>query len=117
MLQALGIVRDVAGNQVIARALSEVEVGVREGPASPTRSPLGSVPPLAVQMIAVGEETGKLDEMLMLVADHFDREVRTKIMQFTRLLEPVLILVMGLGVGAIVVSMLSAIFSVNDLPM
>jgi general secretion pathway protein F len=118
MLQALGIVRDVAGNQVIARALSEVEVGVREGAG--LADPLaisGVFPPLAVQMIAVGEETGKLDEMLMRVADHFDREVRTKIMQFTRLLEPVLILVMGLGVGAIVVSMLSAIFSVNDLPM
>jgi general secretion pathway protein F len=118
MLQALGIVRDVAGNQVIARALSEVEVGVREGAG--VADPLGIsgvFPPLAVQMIAVGEETGKLDEMLIRVADHFDREVRTKIIQFTRLLEPVMILVMGVGVGAIVVSMLSAIFSVNDLPM
>jgi general secretion pathway protein F len=118
MLQALGIVRDVAGNQVISRALSDVEVGVREGAG--VADPLaisGVFPQLAVQMIAVGEETGKLDEMLIRVADHFDREVRTKIMQFTRLLEPVMILVMGVGVGAIVVSMLSAIFSVNDLPM
>src|SRR5207253_1681940 len=71
----------------------------------------------AVQMIAVGEDTGKLDEMLIRIAEHFDREVRLRINQFTRLLEPVLILVMGLGVGFIVVSMLSAIFSVNDLPM
>jgi general secretion pathway protein F len=51
------------------------------------------------------------------VADHFDREVRTAIQQFTRLLEPALIVVMGLAVGFIVVSMLSAIFSINDLPM
>ena len=118
MLQALGIVKEVAGNQVIARSLGEVEVGVREGAG--VAEPLarsGVFPPLAVQMIAVGEETGKLDELLIRVADHFDREVRVKIQQFTRLLEPVLILVMGLGVGSIVISMLSAIFSVNDLPM
>jgi general secretion pathway protein F len=118
MLQALGIVKEVAGNLVISRALGEVEVGVREGAgiADPlARS--GVFPPLAVQMIAVGEETGRLDEMLVRIADHFDREVRVKIDQFTRLLEPVLILVMGLGIGFIVISMLSAIFSVNDLPM
>ena len=118
MLQALGIVKEVAGNQVIARSLGEVEVGVREGAG--VAEPLarsGVFPPLAVQMIAVGEETGKLDELLIRVADHFDREVRVQIQQFTRLLEPVLILVMGLGVGSIVISMLSAIFSVNDLPM
>ena len=118
MLQALGIVKEVAGNQVIARSLGEVEVGVREGAG--VADPLarsGVFPPLAVQMIAVGEETGKLDELLVRVADHFDREVRVQIQQFTRLLEPVLILIMGLGVGTIVISMLSAIFSVNDLPM
>jgi general secretion pathway protein F len=118
MLQALGIVKEVAGNQVIARSLGEVEVGVREGAG--VADPLarsGVFPPLAVQMIAVGEETGKLDELLIRVADHFDREVRVQIQQFTRLLEPVLILIMGLGVGTIVISMLSAIFSVNDLPM
>jgi general secretion pathway protein F len=68
-------------------------------------------------MISVGEETGKLDELLMRVADHFDREVRVAITQFTRLLEPALILFMGVGIGFFVISMLSAIFSVNDLPM
>ena len=118
MIQALGIVKEIARNQVISRSLAEVEVGVREGAG--VADPLarsGVFPPLAVQMIAVGEETGKLDEMLIRVADHFDREVRVRINQFTRLLEPVLILTMGLGVGFIVVSMLSAIFSVNDLPM
>jgi general secretion pathway protein F len=118
MLQALGIVREVVGNQVIGRALAEVEVGAREGAG--IAAPLahsGVFPQLAVQMIAVGEETGRLDEMLLRVADHFDREVRVQIQQFTRLLEPVLILIMGLGVGFIVISMLSAIFSVNDLPM
>jgi general secretion pathway protein F len=118
LLQSLGIVREIVGNQVIGRALGEVEIGAREGAG--IAAPLahsGVFPPLAVQMIAVGEETGRLDELLLRVADHFDREVRGQIQQFTRLLEPALILVMGLAVGFIVVSMLSAIFSVNDLPM
>jgi general secretion pathway protein F len=118
MLQALGVVKDIAGNQVIARSLGEVEIGVREGAG--VADPLarsGVFPTLAIQMISVGEETGKLDELLLRVADHFDRDVRVQIQQFTRLLEPALILIMGIGVGTIVVSMLMAIFSVNDLPM
>jgi type II secretory pathway component PulF len=65
----------------------------------------------------VGEETGKLDEMLLRVSDHYDREVRAQVMQFTRMLEPMMIVVMGLLVGGVVVSMLTAIFSINDLPM
>jgi len=118
MVQALGIVKEVAGNQVVARALGDVEVGVREGAG--VAEPLGRsgvFPPLAIQMISVGEETGKLDEMLLRVSDYFDREVRVKVQQFTRLLEPVLILVMGVAVGFVVVSILSAIFSVNDIPL
>jgi type II secretion system protein F len=118
MLQALGTVKEILGNQVLSRSIGDVEVGVREGAgiAEPlARS--GVFPALAVQMIAVGEETGRLDELLLRVADHFDREVRVQVQQFTRLLEPILILVMGLGVGFIVISMLSAIFSVNDLPI
>ena len=118
MVQALGIVKEVAGNQMVARSLAEVEVGVREGEGvSEPLARSGVFPQLAIQMIAVGEDTGKLDDMLLKVAGYFDREVKVRIQQFTRLLEPVLILVMGLAVGFIVVSMLSAIFSVNDLPL
>ncbi len=118
MIQALDTARAVVGNVVIANALSDVEVGVREGAG--VSNPLarsGAFPPLAVQMISVGEETGKLDDMLLRVAEHYDREVRAQIIQFTRLLEPIMIVVMGLLVGAVVVSMLTAIFSINDLPM
>jgi type II secretory pathway component PulF len=118
MLQALGTVKEIAGNQVIARSLGEVETGAREGAG--VAEPLarsGVFPTLAIQMISVGEETGRLDELLIRVADHFDRDVRVSINNFTRLLEPALILIMGLGIGFIVISMLSAIFSVNDLPM
>jgi general secretion pathway protein F len=118
MIQALETVRAIAGNVVIANAVGEVEVGVREGAG--VANPLartGAFPPLAVQMISVGEETGKLDEMLLKIADYYDREVRMQIDQFMGLLEPVLILVMGLLVGTVVVSMLMAIFSVNDFAM
>ena len=116
MLQALDIVRDVANNQVIARAISEVQVGVREGAGM--SGPLGrngAFPPLALQMIAVGEDTGKLDEMLLTTADYFDGEVRNEVKRLTSLLEPVMILVMGLIVGFMVISMLMAVFSINDL--
>jgi general secretion pathway protein F len=118
MVQALTIVREVAGNEILARALDDVEVGVREGAglANPlARS--GAAPQLAIQMISVGEETGRLDEMLLKVADHYDRDVRTQIARFTRLLEPILILVMALLVGFVVIAMLLGIFSVNDLTL
>ncbi len=116
VLQALDIVRDVATNQVIARAIAEVQVGVREGAGM--SGPLGrngAFPPLALQMIAVGEDTGKLDEMLLTTADYFDGEVRNEVKRLTSLLEPVMILVMGLIVGFMVISMLMAVFSINDL--
>jgi general secretion pathway protein F len=118
MIQALVTARAVVGNVVISNALGDVEVGVREGAG--VSNPLarsGAFPALAVQMISVGEETGKLDEMLLRVAEHYDKEVRAQVMQFTRLLEPMMIVVMGLLVGGVVVSMLTAIFSINDLPM
>ncbi len=73
-------------------------------------------PPFAVHMTAVGEETGRLDEMLLKIADRFDSEVRATIKKLLSLLEPVMILSMGLVVGFIVISMLLAIFSINDLP-
>jgi general secretion pathway protein F len=118
MVQALTIVREIAGNAVLARALGDVEVGVREGAG--VAVPLarsGTVPALAIQMISVGEETGRLDEMMLRVAEHYDREVRAQIQRFTRLLEPVMIVFMALLVGFVVISMLNAVFSLNDLPM
>ncbi|HEY2385595.1 MAG TPA: type II secretion system F family protein [Candidatus Binatia bacterium] len=118
MLQALDIVREVASNQVIARTVSEVQVGVREGAG--VAAPLGkngNFPALALQMIAVGEDTGKLDEMLISTADYFDREVRNEVQRLTSLLEPMMILVMGVVVGFMVISMLMAVFSINDINM
>ena len=97
------------------RRSNEVQVGVREGAGM--AGPLGRsgvFPQLALQMIAVGEDTGKLDEMLITTADFFDREVRNDVKRLTRLLEPAMILIMGLVVGFMVISMLMAVFSIND---
>jgi general secretion pathway protein F len=118
MLQALEIVREVTGNLVLAQAIDEVKVGVRGG--SGVAQPLnhtGVFPPLALQMISVGEETGKLDEMLIQVADYFDKEVRQSVKRLTSLLEPALLLFGGVVVAFVVLSMFSAIFSINNMPL
>ena len=117
LLQALEVVQDVAGNQMVSRALREVRVGVREGQG--IAGPLGRsgvFPTLALQMVSVGEETGRLDDMLMRVAEYYERDTYNQIKRLTALLEPLLILVMGLVVGFVVISMLSAVFSINDVP-
>ena len=117
LLEALGTVQGVIGNRLLARAIGQVQVRVREGKgmARPL-SESGLFPPLALNMIAVGEETGKLDAMLTEVANYYDQEVKRTTKRLTALLEPALILVMGLIIGVVVISMLLAIFSINDLP-
>jgi general secretion pathway protein F len=117
LLEALGTVQGIAGNRLLSRAIGQVQVRVREGKGM--AQPLGEsglFPPLALNMIAVGEETGKLEAMLSEVAEHYDQEVKRTTKRLTSLLEPVLILGMGLIIGLVVVSMLLAIFSLNDLP-
>jgi general secretion pathway protein F len=117
LLEALGTVQGVIGNRLLGKAISQVQVRVREGKgmARPL-SESGLFPSLALNMIAVGEETGKLDGMLAEVANYYDQEVKRTTKRLTALLEPALILVMGLIIGVVVVSMLLAIFSINDLP-
>ena len=117
LLEALGTVQGVVGNQMVAQAIAQVQAGVREGKGMV--GPLtesGVFPTLALQMIAVGEETGKLEGILANVADHYDQEVKRSTKLLTSMLEPVLILGMGLVVGVVVISMLMAIFSIHDLP-
>ncbi|MFZ1318470.1 MAG: type II secretion system F family protein, partial [Candidatus Nitrotoga sp.] len=72
---------------------------------------------LAVHMVVVGEETGQLEEMLLRVADVYDNEVQTTVKRMLSLMEPVLILGLGLLIGGIIMSILLAILSVNDLAM
>jgi general secretion pathway protein F len=117
LLDALGTVQGIVGNRLLSRAIGQVQVRVREGKGM--AQPLGEsgmFPPLALNMIAVGEETGKLEGMLSEVAEHYDQEVKRMTKRLTSLLEPALILGMGLVIGLVVVSMLLAIFSINDLP-
>ncbi len=117
LLEALTTVQGVIGNRLMARAIGQVPVRVREGRGM--AKPLGEsglFPPLALNMIAVGEETGKLDSMLAEVAGYYDQEVKRTTKRLTSLLEPALILGMGLVIGVVVISMLLAIFSINDLP-
>ena len=116
LLEALGTVQGVVGNRLLARAIGQVQVRVREGKgmARPL-SESGLFPVLALNMIAVGEESGKLDGMSTEVASFYDQEVRRSTKRLTSLLEPVLILGMGLIIAVVVISMLMAIFSINEI--
>ncbi|HYH20198.1 MAG TPA: type II secretion system F family protein [Azospirillum sp.] len=118
MLQALSIVRDTVANAVLRRALDEVTASVRKGQglAEPLER-IGSLPPLAVQLVAVGEETGQLVPMLAKVADVFDREVQVAVGRMVDLLTPALTIGLGLIVATIVGAILSAILSVYSLPV
>jgi general secretion pathway protein F len=117
ILNALNIVQGTLGSDRIAEAITAVKESARRGKG--ISDPLANsdiFPPIAVHMITVGEETGKLDEMFIKIADRFDIEVRNTIKRMLAMLEPVLILLMGIVVGFIVISMLMAIFSINELP-
>ncbi|GBE02192.1 type II secretion system protein F [bacterium BMS3Bbin06] len=118
LLQALSNVKDVIGNTVFASAIEKVIKGAREGKGvSAPIEKTGVFPSLALSMIKVGEETGQLDSMLLKVADTYEKGLRTTVRRFISLLEPMMILIMGLVIGFIVVSILMAIFSINELPM
>ncbi len=116
LLQALTIVRDIIGNVVIARAVSTIQTAVKEGKGvSMPMKNTGLFPSLAVHMIRVGEETGRMDEMLIKVADTFDKDIQNTIKRFVSLMEPALILIMALAVVAIILPIILAIFSINDM--
>jgi len=106
ILEALQITSDTSGNAVFARAMSSVHDGIREGEsfADPLRQ-AKVVEPMVVNMIDVGEETGELDKMLNKVADTYDEEVDTLVSGMVSLLEPVMVITLGLIVGFIVVAL------------
>ena len=106
ILEALNITRDTAGNAVFSRALAKVHDGIREGDnfAEPLRQ-ARIVEAMVVNMIDVGEETGELDKMLNKVADTYDEEVETLVAGMTSLLEPVMVITLGVIVGGIVIAL------------
>lgn len=116
ILSSLQMVRGVLSNVVLNASVENVYQQLKQGGVlSESLSQTGHFPTMAVQMIGIGEETGRMDAMLMRVADMYDREIKVNIKAFTSLFEPLIILLMGLVIGAMVISMLLAIFSVNDL--
>jgi len=106
ILEALNITRETAGNEVYSRALLNVHNAIREGEsfAGPLRQ-AKVVDPMVVNMIDVGEETGDLDKMLVKVADTYDDEVETLVGGLVSLLEPVMVIVLGVVVGFIVIAL------------
>ncbi len=116
ILQGLLIVKEIINNRLISKSMVNIHSGLKEGEgiSGPLRESR-IFPPLALHMISIGEETGQLDIMLLKVADTYDTEIRNMVSRLISFLEPALILVMGLIVGFIVISMLLAVFSVNDI--
>lgn len=118
LIQSLRIAKGLLGNVVLEDSLTVVAQGVQrgEGLAGPLRK-TGAFPPLVAHLLTVGEETGKLDAMFQRMADIYDTDTRAAIKRATALFEPLVILTMGVLVGAMVLSMLMAIVSINDVPL
>ncbi len=112
ILESLDIGADTAGNRTVGDVLLEAKKGVREGRplADPLREHEDVIPPLVVQMIEVGEQTGDLDGMLKKVGEFYDQEVEVTVNNLTALLEPMLTVCMGVMVGAMVISLYLPMF-------
>ncbi len=116
MLTALHIATDTVGNAVLQQALAKVAPIVKEGgKVVQAISAVGIFEPLAINLIRVGEETGRIGPMMLELANILNREVETGIKRLLTLVEPVLILVLGVLIAAIIVSILLGIMSINDL--
>lgn len=116
ILQSLDIVAETTGNVVLERATRAVQESVRTGEAlaSPlTEHPV--FPPMVVQMMAVGEDTGALDTMLMKIAEFYDQEVEATTEALTALIEPLMIAFLGAIVGSMIVALYMPIFKIFDL--
>ena len=115
LVQSLGIAAATLNNKTISGALVGVAMGVKrgEGLAAPMRK-AGVFPPLAAHLLTVGEETGHLDQMFTRMAEIYETDTRASIRRFTSIFEPVVILVMGVLIGSLILSMLLAITSIND---
>jgi len=116
LLAAMEIVRNVVNNIIIGEAISKASKDLEEGKGlSGPLTQSGIFPPLVTEMIAVGEQSGTLERMLNRIATAYETEAQTDILVMTSLLEPIMILVMGLIVGFIVFSILLPIFGMNQL--
>jgi type IV pilus assembly protein PilC len=115
ILTSLEIVRDTSGNQVVANAIDAARFEVQQGGMISFALQKEKVfPPMALQMISIGEETGEIDAMLMKIADFYEDEVEQAVKALTSILEPVMIVVLGGMVGTILLSMYLPLFKVFD---
>ena len=106
ILQALNIVKETAGNVIIAGAVSAVHDSVKEGETITAPLEASNVfPPMVISMVDVGEQTGALPEMLLKIADNYDDEVDNAVSAMTSLLEPIMIVFLAVVVGSIVIAM------------
>ena len=116
LLKGLHIARGVMENQILANSLARVEEAVRGGTSlGKALVNEGKFPVLLAQLVTVGEESGRTAPILNKLAENFDTTVKQQTSRLVALLEPLLIVVLGIIVGAIVITMLSAIFSINDM--
>jgi type IV pilus assembly protein PilC len=116
ILSALDIVGETAGNVVITRAVVAVKDSVRQGTG--IARPLADhpvFPEMVVQMIAVGEDTGALDSMLVKIAEFYDQEVEATTEQLMALIEPIMIMALGFVVGGMIIAMYLPIFKIFEL--
>jgi general secretion pathway protein F len=115
LVQSIAISAAILTNRRMAGSLDSVSLGVKrgEGIAAPLRR-AGAFPALAGHLLSVGEETGRLDVMFERMADIYEADTKTAVKRFTSLFEPLVILVMGIVVGGLILSMLLAITSIND---
>ncbi|HMX42695.1 MAG TPA: type II secretion system F family protein, partial [Elusimicrobiota bacterium] len=116
ILQAMETVAQTAGNKVIEKAVMSARESIREGEriAEPLKKS-GVFPPMVVQMIAVGEETGNMDIMLNKIADFYDQEVDVAVKGLTSMIEPIVIVFMGIVIGGIVIAMFIPMFELGQL--
>ena len=113
ILQALNITRETAGNAAISRAIARVHDSVKEGESIVQPMEASKMfPPMVVSMIDVGEETGKLPEMLLKVADVYDDEVDNAVAALTSMLEPIMIVFLAVIVGTIVLALFTPLISI-----
>jgi general secretion pathway protein F len=116
LLDSLEIVKSIVDNQVIARAIDDAQNSVRKGEDLASSLKRSAVfPPVVIHMIALGERSGQLEDMLIRVADTFDDEVETTLAGLVSLLEPAMIVLMAAIVGFVVLAMLLPIFDMNSI--
>ena len=115
MVEALNIVADALGNVVIESEIKLIAKRVEKGfPISISFSESGHFPPIAGQMIAVGEETGKLDDVLTKLSSYFESESEQKVKGLTAAIEPLIIILLGIGVGFLIFAIILPIYDITN---